>query len=507
MGLADEYLARILRARVSDIAIETPLERVPRLSARLDNSVLLKREGLQPAFSFKVRGAYNKMRQLDPAQRRRGVIAASAGNHAQGVAMAGRALGIDAVIVMPTTTPTIKVESVRALGGRAVLHGDSFDDAHAHAQTIAAAEQRVLIHPYDDPDVIAGQGTIAAEILRQCADAIDAIFVPVGGGGLIAGIAAYVKPLFPEVRVIGVEPEDSNCLHAALAAGERVVLDTVSLFADGVAVKQVGAEPFRVAQECVDEVILVSTDEICAAIKDIYEDTRAIAEPSGALGVAGLKRWVERERASGRTLVAIESGANLNFDRLRYISERTETGAHAEVLLAVTIPEAKGSFRRFCNVLRDRSITEFNYRYSDPTRADIFVGLKVTSGDVERRSLIDDLRAQGYPVTDLTDNELAKLHIRHLVGGRAAAPNEVLYRFEFPERPGALLRFLNQMGERWNISLFHYRNHGAADGRVLAGIQVAPPDTGEFQALLAQLGYPFHDETHNPAYEFYLAGR
>jgi threonine dehydratase len=507
MSLADEYLGRILRARVSDIAIETPLDRIPRLSARLGNTVLLKREGLQPAFSFKVRGAYNKMRGLTEAERRRGVIAASAGNHAQGVAMAGRALGIDTLIVMPTTTPPIKIESVQALGGRALLHGDTFDDAYQHALGIAAADGRVFIHPYDDPDVIAGQGTIAAEIMRQCAAAIDAIFVPVGGGGLIAGIAAYIKPLFPDVRVIGVEPEDSNCLHAALAAGERVVLDSVSLFADGVAVRQVGAEPFRIARECVDEVILVSTDEICAAIKDIYEDTRAIAEPAGALGIAGLKRWVEREAAQGRTLVAIESGANLNFDRLRYISERTETGAHAEVLLAVTIAEEKGSFRRFCNVLHGRAITEFNYRHSDASRADIFVGLKVSAGDAERRTLIEELRERGYRVTDMTDNEVAKLHIRHLVGGRAAVPDEVLYRFEFPERPGALLRFLNQMGERWNISLFHYRNHGAADGRVLAGIQVAAADAAAFREFLAQLGYPHHDETHNPAYEFYLAGR
>jgi len=507
MTVAEEYLTRILRARVSDIAIETPLERIPRLSARLGNTVLLKREGLQPAFSFKVRGAYNKMRGLDETERRRGVIAVSAGNHAQGVAMAGRALGIDTIIVMPTTTPAIKVDAVRALGGHAILHGDTFDDAYAHALGIAGAEDRMLIHPYDDPDVIAGQGTIAAEILRQSSAVIDAIFVPVGGGGLIAGVAAYVKPLFPDVRVIGVEPEESACLHAALAAGERVVLDTVSLFADGVAVKQVGAEPFRVARECVDEVILVSTDEICAAIKDIYEDTRAIAEPAGALGIAGLKRWVEREHATQRTLVAIESGANLNFDRLRYISERTETGAHAEVLLAVTIAEEKGSFRRFCNMLSGRGITEFNYRYSDPTRAAIFVGLKVNAGDTERHDLVEELRGKGYAVTDLTDNEVAKLHVRHLVGGRAAVPNEVLYRFEFPERPGALLRFLTEMGERWNISLFHYRNHGAADGRVLAGIQVAPEDHPAFRAFLAELGYPHHDETHNPAYEFYLAGR
>ena len=507
MSIATEYLGRILRARVSDIAIESPLDPAPRLSARLGADVRLKREGLQPAFSFKIRGAFNKMRLLDAAQRARGVIAASAGNHAQGVAMAGGALGIDALIVMPTTTPAIKVDAVRALGARAVLHGDTFDDAYAHARALGDAEGRVFIHPYDDADVIAGQGTIAAEILRQCGQPIEAIFVPVGGGGLIAGIAAYVKAVSPETRVIGVEPDDSNCMQAALAAGERVVLDSVSLFADGVAVKQVGAEPFRVARECVDEMVLVNTDEICAAIKDIFEDTRAIAEPAGALGVAGLTRWVERRPARGGVLVAVESGANLNFDRLRYISERTETGAHAELLLAVRIPEEKGSFRRFCGALGDRSITEFNYRFSDPTAADIFVGLKVAAGAADREAVLGALRGQGYAVTDLTDNELAKLHIRHLVGGRAAVPDEVLTRFEFPERPGALLRFLTQMGERWNISLFHYRNHGAATGRVLAGIQVPVAERAFFRQFLADLGYPWADETHNPAVELYLTGQ
>ena len=506
MSIATEYLGRILRARVSDIAIESPLDPAPRLSARLGADVRLKREGLQPAFSFKIRGAFNKMRLLDAAQRARGVIAASAGNHAQGVAMAGGALGIDALIVMPTTTPAIKVDAVRALGARAVLHGDTFDDAYAHARALGDAEGRVFIHPYDDADVIAGQGTIAAEILRQCGQPIEAIFVPVGGGGLIAGIAAYVKAVSPETRVIGVEPDDSNCMQAALAAGERVVLDSVSLFADGVAVKQVGAEPFRVARECVDEMVLVNTDEICAAIKDIFEDTRAIAEPAGALGVAGLTRWVERRPARGGVLVAVESGANLNFDRLRYISERTETGAHAELLLAVRIPEEKGSFRRFCGALGDRSITEFNYRFSDPTAADIFVGLKVAAGAADRDAVLGALRGQGYAVTDLTDNELAKLHIRYMVGGRAAVADEVLYRFEFPERPGALLRFLNQMGERWNISLFHYRNHGAADARVVAGMQVATDQRPALRQFLADLGYPAVDETDNPAYAIYLAG-
>lgn len=506
MTVAAEYLGRILRARVSDIAIESPLEAAPRLSNRLGNAVLIKREGLQPVFSFKIRGAYNKMRQLDPAQRRRGVIAASAGNHAQGVARAGGALGIDAVIVMPTTTPAIKVDAVRALGGRAVLHGDTFDDAHLHARRIGAAEARVFIHPYDDPDVIAGQGTIAAEILRQSRQPIDAVFVPVGGGGLIAGVAAYLKAVSPATRVIGVEPDDSNAMQAALAAGERVTLDSVSLFADGVAVRQVGAEPFRVARACVDAMLVVNTDEICAAIKDIFEDTRGIAEPAGALGVAGLTRWVAREGVRDQVLVAIESGANLNFDRLRYISERTETGAHAEVLLAVRIPEEKGSFRRFCGALGDRAITEFNYRFSDPARADIFVGLKVRAGDADRRALVDGLQRQGYPVTDLTDNEVAKSHVRYMVGGRARVADEVLYRFEFPERPGALLRFLNQMGERWNISLFHYRNHGAADGRVLAGMQVAPGERGALRQFLADLGYPCQAETDNPAYAFYLKG-
>ena len=507
MSIATEYLGRILRARVSDIAIESPLDPAPRLSARLGADVRLKREGLQPAFSFKIRGAFNKMRLLDAAQRARGVIAASAGNHAQGVAMAGGALGIDALIVMPTTTPAIKVDAVRALGARAVLHGDTFDDAYAHARALGDAEGRVFIHPYDDADVIAGQGTVAAEILRQCGQPIEAIFVPVGGGGLIAGIAAYVKAVSPETRVIGVEPDDSNCMQAALAAGERVVLDSVSLFADGVAVKQVGAEPFRIARECVDEMVLVNTDEICAAIKDIFEDTRAIAEPAGALGVAGLTRWLERRPArSGGVLVAVESGANLNFDRLRYISERTETGAHAELLLAVRIPEEKGSFRRFCGLLGDRSITEFNYRYSDPAAADIFVGLKVAAGAADREAVLGALRGQGYAVTDLTDNELAKLHIRYMVGGRAAVPDEVLYRFEFPERPGALLRFLNHMGERWNISLFHYRNHGAADARVVAGMQVATDQRPALRQFLADLGYPAVDETDNPAYAIYLAG-
>jgi threonine dehydratase len=487
------------------VAVETPLDRAELLSTRLGNHVLLKREGLQPVFSFKLRGAYNKMRGLSESLRQRGVIAASAGNHAQGVALSGRLLGIDAVVVMPTTTPEIKVAAVAKLGARAILYGDTFDDANLHARQLAAEQGRTYIHPYDDPEVIAGQGTIAVEILRQCREPIHAIFVPVGGGGLIAGIAVYAKHLYPDLKIIGVEPEDSNCMHAALAAGQRVALDSVAIFADGVAVKQVGEEPFRIAQAFVDEVVLVSPDEICAAIKDTFEDTRAIAEPAGALAIAGLKKYVHREGITGKTLVAIESGANINFHCLRHISERTETGERSEAILAVHIPERPGSFRAFCNELGQRAITEFNYRYGDPTQATVFVGLKLKEGDRERHELVARLRQGGLEVTDLTDNELAKLHIRHMVGGHAArVDHEILYRFEFPERPGALLRFLTQMGARWNISLFHYRNHGAAYGRVLCGMQVPPDEMDAFREFLVRLGYAFFDETHNPAYALFL---
>ena len=499
------YIEKILKARVYDVAQETPLDRMVNLSKRCGNEVLLKREDLQPVFSFKLRGAYNKIAHLTGEQRRRGVIAASAGNHAQGVALAAARLGIDALIVMPCTTPDIKVTSVRNLGASIVLHGDAYDDAYRQAARLAQEQGRTFIHPYDDPDVIAGQGTVAMEILRQYQGTIDAIFVPVGGGGLIAGIASYVKYLYPEIRIVGVEPDDAPCMHEALARGERVVLDHVGIFADGVAVRQVGEEPFRIAQQCVDEVILVNTDEICAAIKDIFDDTRSIAEPAGALAVAGLKRYVEREGVQGRRLVAIDSGANMNFDRLRHVAERAEVGERHEAILAVTIPEQRGSFRRFCAALGARSITEFNYRYADSSQALVFAGIQLREGEQEKADIIKSLRSGGYDVVDLTSNETAKLHVRYMVGGRAfGLENEVIYRFEFPERPGALARFLANMGERWNISLFHYRNHGSAYGRVLAGIEVPPAEQADFDLFLRELGYAHQEETQNPVYRLFL---
>lgn len=503
--MLEAYVKKILQARVYEVARETPLEAAPALSRRLGNQVLLKREDLQPVFSFKLRGAYNRMVNLSTEARQAGVIAASAGNHAQGVALSASRLGIDALIVMPKTTPEIKVEAVRSLGARIALHGNTYDDASTHAQKLAAEQQRTYIHPYDDPDVIAGQGTVAMEILHQHPGKLDAIFVPVGGGGLIAGVAAYVKYLRPEVKVIGVEPEDAPCMQRALAAGERVVLDQVGIFVDGVAVRQAGEEPFRVAREYVDEVILVSTDEVCAAIKDIFEDTRSITEPAGALAVAGMKRYVEREGCRGQTLVAIDSGANVNFDRLRHVAERAELGERREVLFAVTIPERPGSFRQFCETLGQRAITEFNYRYFDDNEAHIFVGIQMHSASDEKAALIETLKAQGYPVLDMSDNEMAKLHVRYMVGGRSAGvDNERLFRFEFPERPGALLRFLNRMGQHWNISLFHYRNHGAAYGRVLAGIQVPDEEDTKLQEFRAQIGYPSWEETDNSAYGLFL---
>ncbi len=503
--MMSDYVTRIQRACVYDVARETPLEPAPLLGCRLDNEILLKREDLQPVFSFKLRGAYNKIAQLDPELRAPGVIAASAGNHAQGVALAARHLGIPALIVMPKTTPRIKVDAVRNLDAEIILHGTAFDEARIYAEEQADERGLNFIHPYDDVDVIAGQGTVAAEILRQRSEAIHAIFVPVGGGGLIAGVAAYVKALHPEIRVIGVEPEDAPTLYRALEADERVVLDQVGIFADGVAVRQIGAEPFRVARECVDEVLLVSTDEICAAIKDIYDDTRAIVEPAGALAVAGIKRYVAREAITGRTLIAINSGANVNFDRLRHIAERAELGEQREALLAVTIPERPGSFRGFCHALGPRSVTEFNYRYSGHTDAHIFVGIELRDGEADKVALVSHLQEKRYPVLDMTDNEMAKLHIRHMVGGRASAnADEVLYRFEFPERPGALLRFLTRMGDRWNISLFHYRNHGAAYGRVLVGFQVSASDQADFQQFLEELGYLYNRESENPAYRLFL---
>ncbi len=501
-----EYVERILRARVYDVARESPLEVAPRLSKRLENHVLLKREDLQPVFSFKLRGAYNKLAALTPEERARGVIASSAGNHAQGVALAASKLGVKALIVMPKTTPKIKIEAVESLGAEIVLHGSSYDEARTHADELCAERGLVYVHPFDDPDVIAGQGTIAMEVLRQHSENIHAIFVAIGGGGLIAGVAAYVKSLWPEIKSIGVEPEDAPTMHNSLAAGERVVLDHVGIFADGVAVKQVGEEPFRIARQCVDEVILVSTDEICAAIKDIYEDTRSIAEPAGALGVAGLKRYVEREGIGGETLIAIDCGANVNFDRLRHIAERAEIGEHREAILAVTIPERPGSFREFCHVIGHRSITEFNYRYADDREAHIFVGVELRAGEADKNSLIRQLKEKNYPIVDMSDNEMAKIHVRYMVGGRNYSNNdEVLYRFDFPERPGALLRFLTRMGEHWNISLFHYRNHGADYGRVLVGMQVPDAERGQFQSFLDELGYPYADESENTAYRLFLS--
>jgi threonine dehydratase len=499
-----DYLERILTACVYDVATETPLERAPNLSARLNNTLLLKREDMQSVFSFKLRGAYNKMAKLPPAALKRGVIAASAGNHAQGVALAARKLKCAATIVMPVTTPQIKIAAVAARGAKVVLHGDSYDDAYAHSLKLARQRHLTFVHPYDDPDVIAGQGTIGMEILRQMQAPIDAIFVPIGGGGLISGIAAYVKRVRPEVRVIGVEPVDADAMYRSLKAGRRVTLDQVGLFADGVAVKQVGVETFRLCRDLVDDVILVDTDAICAAIKDVFEDTRTILEPAGALAIAGAKVWVEHKSARGKTLVAVASGANMNFDRLRFVAEVAELGERREAVLAVTIPERPGSFKQFCSLLGPRNVTEFNYRYADPEAAHVFVGIQIHNRE-ETQRLVRSLRRHGLKTVDLSDNELAKLHVRHTVGGHApGVENEILYRFEFPERPGALIKFLNSMSHSWNISLFHYRNHGADYGRVLVGMQVPPRDKAAFKAFLAKLGYPFSDETRNPAYRLFL---
>jgi len=498
------YLERILTARVYDVAIETALDEMPSLSDRLRNRILIKREDMQPVFSYKLRGAYNKMSRLSPEQLARGVITASAGNHAQGVALCAQKLACKAIIVMPATTPRIKINGVARRGAQVVLHGDSYSDAYAHAMTLAAETGATYVPPFDDPDVIAGQGTVGMEILRQHPDAIRAIFMPIGGGGLAAGLAAYVKRLRPEIRLIGVEPVDSDAMRRSIAAGERVVLDHVGLFADGVAVKQVGEETFRLCREYLDEIITVDSDAMCAAIKDVFEDTRSILEPSGALALAGLKAWAEREGATGETLVAIASGANMNFDRLRHVSERAELGERREAILAVTIPEKPGSFKNFCELLGNRSITEFNYRFSDPEEAHIFVGLQIHDRK-EVAELVATLNAHGLRALDLTDNEMAKLHIRHLVGGRAPqVEHELVYRFEFPERPGALLNFLTHMGRGWNISLFHYRNHGADFGRVLVGLQVPPQEEGALQAFLDELGYQCTDERNNPAYALFL---
>ena len=498
------YLKRILTARVYDVAIESPLEFAPGLSARTGNNILLKREGSQPVFSFKLRGAYNKMAQLTVAQLKRGVIAASAGNHAQGVALSAQKLGCKAVIVMPTTTPQIKVKAALGRGAKVILFGDSYSDAYEHALELEKKHHYTFVHPYDDPDVIAGQGTIGMEILRQHGQPIHAIFVPIGGGGLIAGVAAYVKQVRPDIKIIGVQPVDSDAMSRSLKAGRRVTLEHVGLFADGVAVKQVGSETFRICRELVDEVILVDTDAICAAIKDVFEDTRTVLEPAGVLSVAGAKLYAAREKLKNETLVAIASGANMNFDRLRFVAERAEIGEQREAILAVCIPEKAGSFRKFCSLLGTRNITEFNYRYADSKAAQVFAGVQVKDQN-EIDALVNKLIKHKLPTQNFTNNEMAKLHVRHLVGGHAPGiKDEIVFRFEFPERPGALMKFLNSMNHNWNISLFHYRNHGADYGRVLVGMQVPHHDKKALKTFLDNLGYRYWDESENPAYKLFL---
>ncbi|MEB3293264.1 MAG: threonine ammonia-lyase, biosynthetic [Synechococcales bacterium] len=499
-----DYLERILTARVYDVAQESPLELAPNLSRRLQNQLLLKREDMQSVFSFKLRGAYNKMAQLSPEILQKGVIAASAGNHAQGVALGASRLSTRAIIVMPVTTPQVKVDAVRSRGGEVVLYGDTYDDAYAHARQLEQEKGLTFIHPFDDPDVIAGQGTIGMEILRQYQKPIHAIFVAIGGGGLISGIAAYIKRLRPEIKIIGVEPVDADAMARSLQAGQRVRLSQVGLFADGVAVREVGVETFRLCQQYVDEILLVNTDDTCAAIKDVFEDTRSIVEPAGALAIAGAKAYVEREGIRDQTLVAIACGANMNFDRLRFVAERAQLGEHREAIFAVTIPEERGSFRRFCECLEKRGITEFNYRIADAQKAHIFVGVQ-TQTRSDAVQLAEIFAVNRFDAIDLSDDELAKLHIRHMVGGHSPlAEHELLYRFEFPERPGALIKFLSCMSPNWNISLFHYRNHGADYGRILVGMQVPPQEMQEWQDFLDHLGYPYWDESKNPAYQFFL---
>ncbi|CCJ51423.1 threonine ammonia-lyase, biosynthetic [Bordetella parapertussis] len=502
--MSTDYLKRILTSKVYDVAVESPLERAPLLSQRIANNVLLKREDTQAVFSFKLRGAYNKMANLTPAARSRGVIAASAGNHAQGVALATTRLGCRAVIVMPTTSPQVKVDAVRRLGGEVVLAGDSFTDAYEHAQQLEKREKLTFVHPFDDPDVIAGQGTIGMEILRQHPGEIEAIFVAIGGGGLIAGVAAYIKQLRPEIKIIGVQTEDSDAMVRSVRAGRRVQLSDVGLFSDGTAVKLVGAETFRLARQYVDDFVVVNTDAICAAIKDVFQDTRSVLEPAGAMAVAGAKQYAAEHKLKGKTLVAVACGANMNFDRLRFVAERAEVGEMREAVFAVTMPEQRGSFRRFCELVGNRSVTEFNYRISDAERAHVFVGVQVST-PAEPEKIAANFRRHGFDTLDLTHDELAKTHLRHMVGGHSAlARNELLYRFEFPERPGALMRFLNAMNPDWNISLFHYRNQGADYGNILIGIQVPPTDKKLFKTFVAELGYPHWNETDNPAYRLFL---
>jgi len=510
--MTTDYLKKILTARVYDVAEETPLEYAPTLSQRIGNRIYFKREDMQSVFSFKLRGAYNKMAQLAPEALRRGVICASAGNHAQGVALSASRLGCRALVVMPTTTPQVKVDAVRARGGASVevvLHGESYTDAYHHALLLEKEQGLSFVHPFDDPDVIAGQGTIGMEILRQHAGPIHAVFVAIGGGGLIAGVGAYIKAVRPDIRVIGVQTVDSDAMARSLKAGERVTLNDVGLFSDGTAVRQVGVETFRVAQQVVDEIVLVDTDAICAAIQDVFQDTRSILEPAGALAVAGAKAYVERsqmarEPVRGETLVAVACGANMNFDRLRFVAERAELGESREAVFAVTIPEQRGSFRRFCALVGPRNVTEFNYRISDAREAHIFVGVQVGSRS-ESSLLARTFEEHDFRTLDLTHDEMAKLHIRHLVGGKSAlAQDELLYRFEFPERPGALMRFLDSMAPNWNISLFHYRNQGGDVGRILVGIQVPAAEMDEFRQFLATLGYRYWDESANPVYKLFL---
>ncbi|MBL8342790.1 MAG: threonine ammonia-lyase, biosynthetic [Rubrivivax sp.] len=502
--LAADYLQRILTARVYDVARETPLEPARSLSRRIGNHVLLKREDQQPVFSFKLRGAFNKMARLDAAALARGVICASAGNHAQGVALAARRLNCKAMVVMPVTTPKLKVDAVHALGAEVVLHGDSYSDAYGHALALQAAQGLTFVHPFDDPDVIAGQGTVAMEVLRQHQGPIDAVFVAIGGGGLAAGVAAYVKALRPEIRVIGVQTVDSDAMLRSVRAGKRVTLSDVGLFSDGTAVKTVGAETFRLVRALVDDYVLVDTDAVCAAIKDVFQDTRSVLEPAGALPVAAIKQYAETHRLKGRTFVAVTCGANMNFDRLRFVAERAEFGERREALFAVTIPEQRGSFKRFCELIGARSVTEFNYRISDEREAHVFVGLTISRRDEAERIERHFVR-HGFATVNLTDDELAKEHVRHMVGGRSElARDERLFRFEFPERPGALMRFLSAMHPGWNISLFHYRNQGADSGRVLVGLQVPRADEREFAQFLHTLAYPFVEETANPVYRLFL---
>lgn len=502
--MQSEYVKKILKARVYDLAVETPITEAVNLSEKTGNNILIKREDLQPVFSFKVRGAYNKMSLLSAKEKKRGVVCASAGNHAQGVAMSAAHLGIRAVIVMPTITPEIKVNSVKSRGGEVVLHGDTFDEACKHAFKLRDKEGLTFIHPYDDEDVIAGQGTIAMEIMHQVKNEVDAIFVPVGGGGLIAGVSVYAKYLNPDIKIIGVESDESSCLKLAMETGERRILPEVGIFADGVAVAQIGEKTFEVARQFVDEVITVTTDEICAAIKDLFEDTRSIAEPSGALAVAGMKKYIEKKKLKKKNLVAVNSGANTSFGRLRHISERTELGAHKEALVAVTIPEETGSFLKFCKSLGDFNVTEFNYRYGDNKVAQIFVGVELKKGEKSRKTLLDRLRKNKYEVCDLTDNEMAKLHIRYMVGGHGMGIEERVFRFQFPEKPGALLKFLTSIGSKWNITLFHYRNHAAAYGRVLMGIQAGAGDK-DLKKQFDAVGYHYLEESDNPAYRMFLS--